>query len=330
MKQTPQSANFIALVNDFEQEIKTLGMSKSVVINYPMSLTEYFIYLEQHHNIKHITKIQKHHSEAFKLYLQQRTNLKTGYGGISNITINGAIKSLNAFSKYISSLSNSFKYAITEDYLPIDTAERIVLTQSEIMELYNATFESYPFNFSSIEFGQRDRVIIALLYGCGLRKTEAIKLDVSDIDFINKRLLVIGKGNRERYVPIPNQHLEDIRAYIQNSRYYFTERHHDAFCRIKSTTKTKYKTNENALLLSTQGTRLTSFVHRLDYLKSKTSIKKNITPHILRHCLGTHLFQNGLELEKIRIILGHLSIDTTQIYVHISDQLNNANNNQND
>jgi integrase/recombinase XerD len=166
-----------------------------------------------------------------------------------------------------------------------------------------------------------------LLYGCGLRKSEALRLDISDIDFTNKRLLVRkGKRNKQRYVPIPNQHLEDIRAYVEQSRYYYTERHHCSYCHYKSVKKKNYRPDENALLLSTQGTRLNTFVQRLDYLKSKTSIQKNLTPHVLRHSLGTHYYQSGLDLDKIRIIFGHASIDTTQIYVHISEKLKNLNN----
>lgn len=332
MRTELKSQNFIALVDGFTEDLKRLGMSYSAVTNYPLGLKEYFIYLEQHYNIKHITRVGEQHSKSFKQHLQQRTNRKRKNGGISNQTINGTLKALNSFSKYISNNSETFKYAITEDYLPISTAEKIVLTPSEVMELYNATFEPYPHNPSSVEFGQRDRVIIALLYGCGLRKSEALNLDLSDIDFINKRLLVRkGKRNKQRYVPIANSNLEDIRAYIEQSRYYYTERHHCSYYRYKSIKKKNYRPDENALLLSVQGTRLNTFVQRLDYLKSKTSIQKNLTPHVLRHTLGTHLYQNGLDLDKIRIILGHASIDTTQIYVHISEKLKNLNEyNEND
>lgn len=330
MKQQLQSTNFTALQSEFTNWLQRQNMSKSVIINYPLGLNEYFFYLEQQHNIRHINKVEAKHSEAFKQHLQYRTNLKTGIGGIGNQAINGTMKCLNSFNQYIAQCSQTFKYAITADYLPIDIAEKIVLTQSEVMEFYNTTFEPYSYSLSSIEFGQRDRVILAVLYGCGLRKSEALNLDVSDVDFINKRLLVRkGKGYKQRYVPIPNQHLEDIKAYIQHGRYYYTERHHDIYCRTKTIKKLNYNKSESALLLSIQGTRLTSFTKRLNYLKNKTSIQKNITAHVLRHSLGTHLYQNGLDLDKIRIILGHKSIDTTQIYVHISEQLKN-NTNQND
>ena len=330
MNQEPQSANFKALISGFTQWLETLGLSTSTIINYPLGLKEYFFYLEQHHNIKHINKVEPKHSEQFKLHLQYRANLSTGYGGISNQTINGVLKSLNSFNRYIAQCSQTYKYAITSDYLPVDISEKIVLTQSEVMELYNTTFEPYPHKPSSIEFGQRDRVVIGVLYGCGLRLNEARNLDVSDIDFINKRLLVRnGKGSKQRFVPIPNQHSEDIKAYIQQGRYYFTEQHHNIYCRIKTIKKTRNKKTENALLLNTSGTRLIILNQRLEYLKNKTSIQKSISAHVLRHSLGTHLYQNGLDLNKIRIMFGHASIDTTQIYVHISKQLEN-NNNQND
>lgn len=321
-----QSTNFKALINGFTEWLETLGMSKSAIRNYPLNLTEYFFYLEQHYNIKHINKVEKEHSEAFKQHLQYRPNRRTGYGGICNQSINGIIKGVNSFNQYVAECGEQYKYAITSDYLPIDIAEKVVLTQNEVLELYNATFEAYPHRLSSIEFGQRDRVIIALLYGCGLRLSEASNIDLSDIDFINKRLLVRkGKRNKQRFVPIPNQHLEDIKAYIQQGRYYFTERHHDIYCRVKTVKKSRYKKSENALLLNIEGTRLLSFTQRLGYLKNKTSIQKNLSSHVLRHSCGTHYYQNGLDLDKIRMILGHSSIDTTQIYVHISKQMENNN-----
>jgi integrase/recombinase XerD len=329
MKQQLQSTNLTALQASYTEWLITKNMSQSVITNYPLGLNEYFYYLEQQHNIRHISKVELEHSEAFKKHLQYRTNLKTGIGCICSQTVNGALKSLNSFNEYIAECSQSYKYAITADYLPISIAEKIVLTQNEVMELYNTTFEPYPFKLSSIEFGQRDRVILAVLYGCGLRKKEAINLDISDVDFINKRLLVRkGKGNKQRFVPIPNQHLQDIKSYIEVSRYYYTERHHDKYSRIKTAKKLNYNKSESALLLSTQGTRLTSFTQRLDYLKNKTSIQKKVTSHVLRHSLGTHLYQRGVKLDNIKNILGHSSIDTTQIYVHISKQFEN--NNQND
>ncbi len=324
------SANFIALLNGFTAWLKTKQKSEGLIKNYPIGLRQYFKYLEHHHNIKHISVVEKKHAEAFKLHLQTRINYNKGYGCICNQTINGVLKAVNSFNKYIAQCSQDYKYAIKYDCLPITTSEKIVLTQSEVQDLYNATFDEYPHNLSSVEFGQRDRVIIALLYSCGLRRSEAVEISINDIDFINKRLIVRnGKNSKQRFVPIPNQSLEDIRAYIQTGRYYFTESHRQVLtCRRKTIKKLNYNPDESALLLNIEGTRMMHFEKRLKYLKSKTMITKPLTPHVLRHSYGTHMYQNGLPLEKIRIILGHSSVDTTQIYVHIVKSLENENNSE--
>jgi integrase/recombinase XerD len=324
------SINFIELINSFKEWLTIKRKSKALIKNYPIALREYFTYLEHYHNIKHLRKVEQKHAEAFKLHLQTRVNHNKGTGCICNQTINGILKAVNSFNEYIAHSSQVYKYAIKYDYLPVTTNERTVLTQSEVQELYNATFEEYPHSLSSVEFGQRDRVIIALLYSCGLRKSEAVEISIHDIDFVNKRLIVRnGKYSKQRFVPIPNQALEDIRAYIQTGRYYFTERHHQVLtCRRKTVKKKNYNSDETALLLNIEGTRMKHFEKRLEYLKSKTSITKVLSPHVLRHSLGTHLYQNKLSLEKIRIILGHSSIDSTQIYVHIVRTLENQNNSE--
>jgi site-specific recombinase XerD len=321
------SVNFKSLLSEFTKWVVGKKLSKSMNINYPSGLKEFFLYLEKYHDIKHINMVEQKHTEAFKLHLQTRIHYKKGYGCLSNQTINGILKAVNSFNDYIALCSQTYKFAIKMDYLRNNTAEKIVLTQSEVQDLYNATFEAYPHSLSSVEFGQRDRVIIALLYSCGLRKYEASQLDINDVDFINKRLIVrYGKYSKQRFVPIPNQALEDIKAYIQTGRYYFTERHHQVLvCRKKSIKKLNYNPDETALLLNIGGTRMLRFQQRLTYLKSKTMITKPLTPHVLRHSYGSHMYQNGLSLEKLRIILGHSSVDTTQVYVHLAKTLKNEN-----
>lgn len=317
-----ESNNYKNLLDGFTLWLKTLQMSPSAIKNYPMGLREFFLYLEKNQGVHHVNKIEKKHSEAFIEHLQFRINRNTKEAGISNQTINGIIKSLNSFNKFIADNSENFKLGITSEYLPVEVAEKIVFTKEEVLELYNATFEPYPHSLSSVEFGQRDRVIIALLYSCGLRLSEAVYLDLSDIDFVNRRLLVRkGKGNKQRFVPIPNQSLEDIKSYIQQGRYYFSESHLHPYCRKNVMRKKLYRPDEQALLLGIEGIRLQSFSSRLDYLKSKTTIDKHLTPHILRHSLVTHYYQSGMDLDKIRLILGHSSLDVTQIYVHIRKPL---------
>ena len=318
-----QSNNFKVLLAEFTQWLQVRRKSASCISNYPLALKEYFLYLEATHNIKHINKVEKKHSTMFKQNLQVRTNKNTGYGGIHNHTINGILKALNSFNRYIAECSQTYKYAITEDYLPIDVAEKIVLTSREVKELYMATYEAYPFRHSSQAFGERDRIILHLLYSAGLRKNEARWLDISDLDFANSRILVRkGKGNKQRYAPCTNQVMDEIKAYIQNGRYYFTECHHNKTCKIRVIKKKQTPADMQALILSIDGKRLMSFDTRLVYLKSKTSITKAVQCHILRHSYGTHLYQKGMKIEKIQQIFGHASQDTTQIYIHIANRMN--------
>lgn len=321
-----ESNNFKALITEFTNWLTVQRKSSSCILNYPMGLSEYFSYLETVHNIKHINKVEKKHSSLFKQHLQIRTNKCTGFGGIQNQTINGILKGLNSFNKYISECSNSYKYAIKEEYLPVENAKKIVLTEDEMAQLIQATYEPYPFIHSQQAFGQRDRVILYLLYGCGLRLNEARHIDISDIDFINNRILVRkGKRNKQRYVPCTGFMLDEIRAYIQCGRYYFTERHHNILCKKRVFKKPQTSSDEQALLLGITGKRLMSFDARLDYLKSKTMITKDISSHVLRHSYGTHLYHKGMGLHKIQQILGHSSVDTTMIYLHISKELNEYN-----
>jgi integrase/recombinase XerD len=320
------STHYKYLLVGFTQWLTTKGYVPNTVKVYPEGVKEYFLYLEGQ-NILNINKVLPQHSAKFKLYLQYRSNRKTQTGGICNMSVNGIIKAINCFSKYVSDSSDTFKYDIQEDYLPVDVAEKIILTQDEVKQLYNATFEPYPSSLGSIEYGQRDRAILAIFYGAGLRLNEGRKLELSDIDFTNRRVLVrYGKKGKQRYVPIPNQHLEDLRTYIQQGRYWFTEKHHQSLTCYKRSYK-KSGFDQGALFLNIRGGRLLSFTHRLDYLKEKVGITKPLATHGLRHALGTHLYQNGLDIEQIKKVLGHKSIDTTQIYVHIAEQLNNEANN---
>lgn len=287
---------------------------------YTQALQEFFHYLEQQ-GILHISGVRQQHLTRFKGRLLIRQNHKTKSGGIRNMTINGIIKGVNCFVKFFNESSEVNKLEVYEDYLPSDVTEKTILTQSEVMELYEATFEQYE--NGSIEIGQRDRVMIGVFYGCGLRLNEVRNLNISDIDFLNKKLLVRnGKGRKQRYVPIPNKHLADIQAYIQQGRDWFKYYHKSGMSNKRTVEKVITRMDEDALFLTIHGTRLKSFQQRLDFLKQRTSIDKHFGTHTLRHSLATHLLQNGWELEQIGKLLGHASIDSTQIYVHIVEKLN--------
>ena len=147
--------------------------------------------------------------------------------------------------------------------------------------------------------------MLAVHYGCGLRRTEGINLDVNDL-LQGKNLLFVRKGKnyKERYVPMTEAVKEDIRNYIEYSRPLLI----------------KYPTH--ALFLNMKGVRISSntMAVRLQQLKEKAGIDKEAGLHTLRHSIATHLLQSGMKLAQIKQFLGHSSLESTQIYTHIAHE----------
>lgn len=317
------SSNFKYLQSSFKEWLDIQEFATRTVISFPILLQEFFYFVEQK-NIKHVSKVTHQHALDFKLHLQYRINAKQKNGCISNQTVNGILQAINCFERYYNQLNDYHTLDIYQEYLPIDTPVRTILTQSEVKAMYDATFEIYPNKHGSSEMGQRDRVILGLLY-CGLRRNELLNLNLSDINFSDKNVIVrFGKGNKQRYVPIPNQILEDIRTYIQSGRYWFTEHHHQVnVCYKHSFKKVVTDDDHEALILNQNGKRMMSFGSRLNYLTTKAGINKCISAHSVRHSCATHWHQNGLPLEDIQKILGHSSIELCRCYVHLAEELEN-------
>ena len=173
-------------------------------------------------------------------------------------------------------------------YHKIERKERIILTQTEIKKLYQQTENI------------KDIALLGVYYGCGLRKTEGENLNLSDINLQSGFLQVIeGKNKLNRAVPLSYRLIKDFSDYL---RFY----------------RKRQKTDCKALLLNNSNNKLKGeFANkRLKYLLSKTDIKKPISLHNLRHSIATHLLENGLEIEKVQYFLGHLCLESTQIYIH--------------
>jgi len=149
--------------------------------------------------------------------------------------------------------------------------------------------------------GLRDRAILELFYSVGLRNTELRTLSVNDIDFGNQVIRIFGKGRKERIVPIGKVALDYIQEYLQKARPFL----------VKKPTE--------ILFLSKRGNMLSIDMppHMINKYKTKTNIKKRIGAHTLRHSFATHLLLKGIDLRSLQILLGHNSIETTQIYTHL-------------
>lgn len=170
------------------------------------------------------------------------------------------------------------------------------LTVIEVEKLYRSVSENDMYEL-------RDKSIFELLYSCGLRISEAVELKTENVDFVNRIVKVKGKGNKERFVPMGDEAIRIISKYMQESR-----------PMILGNRTSEY------LFISKKGPILNrkSVWRLLKGYVDRAGIKKNITPHTLRHSFATHLLENGADLRSVQEILGHMDISTTQIYTHLA------------
>lgn len=186
---------------------------------------------------------------------------------------------------------NPFTYILTpktEKKLPG------VLTEKEIENLMSAATGK---DFISL----RDRTILELIYSTGIRVSELVNMDVSDIDFVNEEIKVLGKGEKERIIPVGSVALNILHCYIKELK--------------------KIDTS-GVLFINKNKKRLTQrFVELMIKKYAKMSgIEKKVTPHTLRHSFATHLLDRGADLRSVQELLGHSNLSTTQIYTHLSIQ----------
>jgi len=303
-----QSEHYKVLVKSYKQWLDILGYAESTVYNLPNHLQEFFYFLEQKQiiNINHITSKT---TKEYYSYLQERNNERRN-GSLSKSYLNKHQQALKKFKEYLQN-HNHKGINIHLKYETNPTEEKLnILTQSEIKELFQAT--SYSHNEK--RFRLRDKAILSIVYSCGLRRNEAVHLDVKDVLFDKERLYVRkGKNYKERFVPMNAYNLQVLEDYIFEARPEFTN----------------FRQSE-ALFISQQGKRLNgmSFANRLKAIvlatENKNIEKKEITLHTLRHSIATHLLQKEVPLESIKSFLGHSSLESTQIYTHLLKTVENG------
>ena len=221
--------------------------------------------------------------------------------------LNISKKSSRTQARIISSIKTFYNYLIfdekitqnpsSEIYSPkLEKKLPIVLSTEEIDRIISC------FDLSK-ENGERNRTIIECLYSCGLRVTELVNLKISEINFIDGYIKIIGKGNKQRITPINKKLSTYLKNYIDN---------------IRSKLKID-KSNSDYLFLNRRGKKI-SRVLVFNIVKTacqKVGIKKNISPHTFRHSFATHLVEGGADLRAVQEMLGHSNITTTEIYTHL-------------
>ncbi|MDR0395419.1 MAG: site-specific tyrosine recombinase XerD [Tannerella sp.] len=209
-------------------------------------------------------------------------------------------------ARIVSGIRSFYRFLLVEEYIETDPTELLespgfgnklpeTLTEQEIDSLIHSI------DLSKAE-GQRNRAMLEVLYSCGLRVSELTGLLCSNVYFDEQFIIVRGKGNKQRLVPISGKALREIKNYL-------TDRH---LIKVQ-------KGSEDLLFLNRRGAGLSRVMvfHIIKEQAKIAGIRKNISPHTLRHSFATHLLEGGANLRAIQLMLGHESITTTEIYTHI-------------
>ena len=210
-------------------------------------------------------------------------------------------------ARFISGLKSFFEYLVFEDYRndnPMELIEspKIGRKLPETLSVEEIDNLIMVIDRSSIE-GERNYVILETLYGCGLRVSELVNLKCSDLFFNESFIKVLGKGDKERFVPINDHLIKCMKHYQKLVRPHFPVK----------------KDHSDVFFLNRRGNKLSRAMifTIIKQLAEKIGLKKSISPHTFRHSFATHLLENGADLRVIQQMLGHESITTTEIYVHL-------------
>lgn len=172
-----------------------------------------------------------------------------------------------------------------------------VLTESEVQALLQAPA-------TGTDLGLRDRAMLELLYGCGLRVSELVGLTVTQVSLQQGVLRVWGKGNKERLIPMGDVSVDWLQRYLKSAR------------------PSLIRGNSDVMFLSSRGAGMTrqAFWHRIRSHGLAAGITMNLSPHVLRHAFATHLVNHDADLRVVQLLLGHSSLSTTQIYTHVAQE----------
>lgn len=296
------NTHYQTLQEQYKAWLQALGFSGSICYNYPKMLYYFFRYLQDKGTHK-IALVNNTHLKDYIEYLQTRKHLRK-QKALSTAHLNKSFDMLDKFCEFLN--HKGFTGLLPPKYRILQTRENYiskirVLTKQEIAALYTSCQKLYldkPLEHR--QAGQATaRLALDLCYGCGLRRSEACNLQISEIDW-DKNLLFVyqGKGYKDRFVPVSPQIKDRLQRYIYQDRRYYNCNHSRVF---PFTSQMMYQ-----------------FVKELGKLSGYTAkTGKYLTLHILRHSIATHLLQNGMPTQSIALFLGHSSLESTQIYTHI-------------
>jgi len=261
-------------------------LSKNTILNYGYDLKRFNEYLINHK----VSRLKSINEALIRDYLV-------------------SISALNAKSaaRNMTTLREFFKYLCKTGELKVSPFDNIdnpkipknlpeVLSIEEVDKLLDIKINT--------KYDVRNKAMLELLYATGLRVSELINLEINNIDFINNVILCMGKGSKERIVPVGDYTLKFLRDYLEIREFFVKGK------------------NNNFLFLNNAGGKLSrqGFTKNLNKIILMQGVKKKVSPHTLRHSFATHMLMGGADLRSIQILLGHSDISTTTIYTHLTDE----------
>lgn len=277
-------------INNFIEYLKyQRNYSDFTCSNYKKDLNEYNSFILN--NKINYKNMDYNDAKEYVIYLNKKNDAKS--------TISRKLSSLRTFYKYLV-LNNKVK---SNPFLLVSSPKK----EKRIPKFINYNNMEEILNVPNIKTkeGQRERVILEVLYASGVRVSELVNIKLKDIDFSNKNILIFGKGSKERLVSFGDYALEYINLYLKEGRNLLLDG-------VKS----------DYLIVGKKSEKLTTrrVEQIIDDIIKRTSIKLNITPHMFRHTFATHLLDNGCDLLVVQELLGHASLSSTEIYTHVSNE----------
>ena len=265
------------------------GLSKNTIQSYESDIYQLYQW-NLSKNKKRITEIKKSDTSQYISYLFSQ-NLKSS-------SVNRKISSLKTFFNFLLKKKLIEANPFADQIMPKKTVSLPKsISEDDVVKLLDAPKEDSL-------IGLRDRAMLELLYASGVRISELVNIKFSDLDLERNIIKVFGKGSKERLVPFGEDAAQCISAYIDERK------------RNKNLASIKY------IFLNNRGTKISrhAFWHRLKEYCLEIGLKKDISPHTLRHAFATHLLNRGADLRSVQVLLGHSDLSTTQIYTHIAKQ----------
>lgn len=270
------------IINDFINHIRGKNYSNNTLISYIDDLYYFNLFIK-----KKLDNVNENDIRDYLEYLNLKKEKAT--------SVRRKISTFKTFYKflYLNNYMDKTDYPLTKIAYPkVEKKLPKFIYYNDLLEIIHESAKDKD--------GVRDRLIIEMLYATGTRVSELVNIKLSDIDFNNRKIRVCGKGNKERIVYYGEYAEEVLKEYLSTHK----------------------KNNENYLFMNSRGEKITDRGVRyiIDNIMNRLSVKTHVTPHVLRHTFATDMLNNGCDIKVVQELLGHSSLQTTEVYTHVTNE----------